>query len=91
MKCQNLLVSIYDKKTKFWSDIITVPNKPTAIRMMDQLIKSGSSIQSKYPGDFDAYLVAVMGTDDDGKITITQMTPVEHICSGTDFVEVNNG
>lgn len=83
---KNLLVAVYDKKARTWSDVITVPNKPTAIRMLDQLVKSGTSIQSKYPEDFDCYLVADVGVDDDGHMTILPVEPKVHICSGVDFV-----
>lgn len=84
------IVAFYDKKTNSWSDPVTVPNLPTACRMAEQLTRREGSIHSQYPGDFDLYHVGDWSESEDGKLTITQLTPAVLVCSCSDFVKVEN-
>lgn len=87
---KKLIVCVYDKKTKTWSDLISCPNLPTSTRMAEQMVANQNGIYAKYPGDFDLYKVGETVEDDDGHLSINVITPYEFICSFSDFVKETN-
>lgn len=84
---KRIVVAFYDKKTKCWSDPVTVPNIPSACRMAEQMTKRDGTIYSQYPSDFDLYHVANWSEDDEGKLSLEQLTPFVFVCSCSDFAK----
>lgn len=79
-----ILVSIFDSKTRTWSEPVSVPNVPTACRMADQMVRNSKSIHSQYPEDFSLWNIGDFDQDD-GDFELRPVTPVK-LCEFADFV-----
>lgn len=51
------LFSIYDKKGQVYSNPSFFPNKSVALRALGELVNDGQSSVSKYPNDFNVWVV----------------------------------
>lgn len=69
---KRLLVCVYDKRARYWGDIISVPNADVAARVVESLVRRDGTTYHDYPGDYAMYSIGEVA-DNGPQIEVTPL------------------
>lgn len=80
--------SIFDSKSKVFQMPFFMLNSDQAVRAFGDAVNSPeSTVISRHPEDFQLYQIGIY---DDATATLTQLTPLQMLATGTSLVKILN-